>query len=319
MARKDSKDSAAKDAVAKDSAAKDSAAYDRALAERYWGGERLRLAEEFKIVLSAGEPRYVNAAYHHWETETLVRALGGAVGVRVLDLACGLGRVSRVLASRGARVIGVDNAFAMLVAARQNLGRHRARAALVQGASSVLPFADGSFRAVICFGLLEHLPLALQEATLAEAFRVLAPGGALFLVLNNNHSLLLASGEDNRFRRAEQLANGYFCGLVDRRQLTAQLARRGARVSALGSNAHYSLLRHGLRGRVRDPQLEKECARAFGAAAERDLEEPGQGWLGEACADHFVYRVERPRGSRGKSARTRSAPSSGAKRKLRAR
>src|SRR5262245_20828299 len=229
----------------------EAADYDRALAERYWGGERLRLAEEFKIVLSAGEPRYVNAAYHRWETETLVRALGHARGVRVLDLACGLGRVSRVLAARGARVTGVDNALAMLRAARRNLGRLDRRAALAQAASHALPFADGSFRAVICFGLLEPLPPALQEATLAEAFRVLAPGGALFLVLNNNHSLLLASGEDNRFRRAEQLENGYFCGLVDRRQLTAQLRRRGARVRPLGSNAHYSLLRHGLRGRVR--------------------------------------------------------------------
>jgi ubiquinone/menaquinone biosynthesis C-methylase UbiE len=295
------------------------AAYDRALAERYWGDERLRLAEEFKIVLSAGEPRYVNAAYHHWETETLVRALGNARGVRVLDLACGLGRVSRVLAARGAKVVGVDNALAMLLAARKNLGTHRAKASLVQGASNVLPFQDGAFRAVVCFGLLEHLPRALQETTLAEAFRVLAPGGALFLVVNNNHSLLLASGEDNHFRRAEQLANGYFCGLVDRRQLTAALARRGARVEAIGTNSHYSLLRHGLRGRVRDPRLEKECARAFGAAAERDLAEPAQGWLGEACADHFVYRIERPRGRAAKSARARSARSSGAKRKFRAR
>jgi ubiquinone/menaquinone biosynthesis C-methylase UbiE len=294
-------------------------AYDRALAERYWGGERLRLAEEFKIVLSAGEPRYVNAAYHRWETETLARALGDARGVRVLDLACGLGRVSRVLAARGANVVGVDNAFAMLEAARRNLGRQRARARLAQAASHALPFAGASFRAVVCFGLLEHLPLALQESTLAEAFRVLAPGGALFLVLNNNHSLLLASGEDNRFRRAEQLENGYFCGLVDRRQLTARLARRGARVRALGSNAHYSLLRHGLRGRVRDPRLEKECAQAFAAAAARDLAEPRQGFLGEACADHFVYRIERPRAGSGKRTRARSARSSGAKRKLRAR
>ena len=299
--------------------AKFDSTYDRALAERYWGGERLRLAEEFKIVLSAGEPRYVNAAYHRWETETLVRALGHAKGQRVLDLACGLGRVSRVLAARGAKVLGVDNAFAMLEAARGNLGRHRARAALVQGASNVLPFQGGAFRAVVCFGLLEHLPRELQETTLAEAFRVLAPGGALFLVLNNNHSLLLASGEDNRYRKAEQLDNGYFCGLVDRRELLSALRRRGAAVTPLGSNAHYSLLRHGLRGRVRDPRLEKECARAFAAAAERDLAEPAQGWLGEACADHFVYRIERPRGRSARSARARSARSSGAKRKLRAR
>jgi SAM-dependent methyltransferase len=193
------------------------------------------------------------------------------------------------------------------------------RGQLAQAASHALPFADGSFAAVVCFGLLEHLPRGLQEKTLAEALRVLSPGGSLFLVLNNNHSLLLRTGEDNRFRRAEQLANGYFCGLVDRRRLTAALARRGARVSALGSNAHYSLLRHGLRGRVRTRAEHAEAARAFTEAARRDLAEPEQGWLGEACADHFLYRIERPRGRAARSAKASSARSSGAKRKFRAR
>ncbi len=40
--------------------------YDRARAESYWGEERRRLRDEFKIVLSAGEPDFVNAAYHLW-------------------------------------------------------------------------------------------------------------------------------------------------------------------------------------------------------------------------------------------------------------
>jgi len=288
--------------------------YDRARAERYWGEERLTLGEEFRIVLSAGEPHFVNRAYHVWETETLTRALPRSRGARVLDLACGLGRVSRVLSARGARVVGVDNALAMLRRTRRALGGSR-RGAVAQAASHALPFADGSFAAVVCFGLLEHLPRGLQEKTLAEAFRVLSPGGSLFLVLNNNHSLLLRAGEDNSFRRAEQLANGYFCGLVDRRRLTAALGRRGARVRALGSNAHYSLLRHGLRGRVRTRPEQAEAARAFAEAARRDLEAPAQGWLGEACADHFLYRIERPR----RAARASSARSSGAKRKFRAR
>lgn len=277
-------------------------AYDRRQAEHYWGDERLRLGEEFRIVLSAGEAHYVNAAYHHWETGMLVRAMGRIRGRRVLDLASGLGRVSRVLTTRGARVVGADNARAMLEAARRGgsprgrlAPRGRRGAMWIQAVSHTLPFAAKSFDAVVCFGLLEHLPRALQLASLREALRVLVPGGSLYLVLNNDRSLLLAGGEDNRFRRDRQLENGYYCGLVDRGRLAAQLARAGARVEALGSNAHYSLLRHGLRGRVRTRAQRLEAARAFGEAAERDLASPRQGWLGEACADHFLYRATRRR------------------------
>src|SRR5205823_13452864 len=47
------------------------ARYDRGAAERYWGEERPRLGDELRIVLSAGEPPWVNAAYHTWETTLL--------------------------------------------------------------------------------------------------------------------------------------------------------------------------------------------------------------------------------------------------------
>ncbi len=41
-----------------------------------------------------------------------------------------------------------------------------------------MPFENGSFRAVFCFTMLHHLPsAALQDRLVAEAFRVLAPGG----------------------------------------------------------------------------------------------------------------------------------------------
>ena len=112
-------------------------------------------------------------------------------------------------------------------------------------------------------------------------------------MLNNNHSLLLRSGEDNRYRRAEQLENGYFCGLVDRKELIARLRRQGARVETIGSNAHYALLRHGLRNQTLSVQDGKRAEDAFAEAAARDLSIPSQGWLGDACADHFMYRVEK--------------------------
>ncbi|MEO6462884.1 MAG: class I SAM-dependent methyltransferase [Candidatus Eisenbacteria bacterium] len=273
--------------------------YDRASAERYWGDERRRLKDEFRIVLSAGEPPFVNAAYHVWETMSFVRALGPRRGMRVLDLACGLGRVSAPLALSGATVIGVDNARAMVAQAATKTAkaakseRKKVKAGYAQAFSGALPFADGTFDAVLCLGLLEHLPAWLQERTLAESMRVLKKGGALYLVLNNNRSLLLRAGRDNTYRQARQLDNGYYCGLVDRVTLVSRLARKGAQAEELGSNAHYAVLRHALHGRPMKPAESREAERAFVAATDRDLEEPRQGEFGATCADHFMYRIVR--------------------------
>jgi 2-polyprenyl-3-methyl-5-hydroxy-6-metoxy-1,4-benzoquinol methylase len=274
-------------------------AYNRAAAEHYWGEERRELRDEFKIVLSAGEPAYVNAAYHVWETMTLLTSLAPRKGMKVLDVACGLGRVSAPLALTGATVIGVDNAFAMAQAARTKTARAakaehtKTRAAYAQGFSGALPFADRTFHAVLCLGLLEHLPAWLQSATLDECMRVLKPKGALYLVLNNNRSLLLTAGRDNRHRQARQLPNGYYCGLVDRETLVRSLAKRGARVTAIGSNGHYAVLRHALHGRPVTPAEARQAAKAFSAATDRDLAEPLQDEFGRTCADHFFYRIER--------------------------
>ena len=268
--------------------------YDRASAEHYWGEERRKLRDEFRIVLSAGEPPYVNAAYHAWETNTLLASLKPKRGMRVLDLACGLGRVTAPLAATGATIVGVDNAFAMLRAARTKTRRTgKKRASFAQGFAGMLPFADRAFDAVLCLGLLEHLPAWLQKATLAECMRVLEPRGALYLVLNNNRSLLLNAGKDNAHRQARQLPNGYYAGLVDRETLVGKLARAGARVSAIGSNGHYAVLRHALHGRSVTPREARVAALAFADATERDLADPDQGAFGATCADHFFYRIVR--------------------------
>ena len=166
----------------------------------------------------------------------------------------------------------------------------KARAGYAQAYSGFLPFADGAFDAVLCLGLLEHLPAWLQERTLAECLRVLKKDGALYLVLNNNRSLLLRAGRDNRFRQARQLDNGYFCGLVDRESLVTRLAKRGAKVEELGSNAHYAVLRHALHGR---PISRRSRARPSMRSGRHGSPppRPAPGRVRRHGADHFVYRI----------------------------
>jgi SAM-dependent methyltransferase len=61
-------------------------------------------------------------------------------------------------------------------ALRERLGAANVRVVLGDGAR--MPFEDGSFSAVVAFTMLHHVPTpALQDQMLAEARRVLRPGG----------------------------------------------------------------------------------------------------------------------------------------------
>jgi SAM-dependent methyltransferase len=98
-------------------------------------------------------------------------------GLRVLDLGCGKGRFARALLSRGADLIGLDVSRAMLAAAN---GLDR-----VQASVRRLPFRSASFDALFAVEVFEHLdPRSLDDA-LAEARRVLRPGGR-FVVVDKN-------------------------------------------------------------------------------------------------------------------------------------
>jgi SAM-dependent methyltransferase len=51
---------------------------------------------------------------------------------------------------------------------------------VIEGDGASMPFQCGSFRTVFCFTMLHHVPSTeMQDRVIAEAFRVLAPGGTL--------------------------------------------------------------------------------------------------------------------------------------------
>jgi SAM-dependent methyltransferase len=103
--------------------------------------------------------------------EPLLDAAGVGAGKRLLDVACGPGYVSEAATARGAEPVGLDVAPAMLERARARCpGR-----TFVEGDAQALPFAEGSFEAVTMnFGVLH---LSQPETAIAEARRVLVPGG----------------------------------------------------------------------------------------------------------------------------------------------
>jgi 2-polyprenyl-6-hydroxyphenyl methylase/3-demethylubiquinone-9 3-methyltransferase len=111
----------------------------------------------------------------------ILQTLGPVRDLRILDLGSGKGRFARALEELGARVVGMDLSSAMLSEAA---GLDRVRATARR-----LPFRDGSFDAIIAVEVFEHIDARFRLATIAEARRVLRPGGTLAVVDKNVASL----------------------------------------------------------------------------------------------------------------------------------
>jgi SAM-dependent methyltransferase len=116
-------------------------------------------------------PSYPEAA-----VGVLVDQLELGAGVRVLDLAAGTGKMTRLLLATGADVVAVEPVAAMREQLRRGLGVEA-----LEGAAEAIPLPDRSVDAVVVAQAFHWFD---APRALAEIARVLQPGGALALVWN---------------------------------------------------------------------------------------------------------------------------------------
>ncbi|MEP7358143.1 MAG: class I SAM-dependent methyltransferase [Anaerolineales bacterium] len=103
--------------------------------------------------------------------------LAAAGGGRALEVGCGTGRWLEELQPLARQVYGFDLSRGMLRGAQ---ARGLPQAALAQGQAGELPFAAGSLDLLYSVNALHHFPRPRQF--IAEARRVLRPGGALAII-----------------------------------------------------------------------------------------------------------------------------------------
>ena len=142
--------------------------------------------------------RFEALARHWWDPSGELRALHdlnplrlawveerlGLAGKRVADVGCGGGILAEAMARRGAHVVGIDLSAGPLEVAR----RHAEEAGVsldyrLLSAEALAREEPGSFDAVTCMELLEHVPD--PAAMVRSCASLLRPGGQLVLATLN--------------------------------------------------------------------------------------------------------------------------------------
>jgi SAM-dependent methyltransferase len=164
-----------------------------------------------RAVLDGMEP-FGDFAKQHVLNPALLRLLGEVRGRRLLDAGCGHGYLSRMLADRGAEVVGVEPGqslfdFAVGKEAERPRGIRYVQADLVQ-----LPDLGGPFDAVVASMVLPAIPD--WRGALAACVAALSPGGRLVFSINHPcfEQLWPSWREHGEFRCREYLSEYEIAG-----------------------------------------------------------------------------------------------------------
>ncbi|MDH3740095.1 MAG: class I SAM-dependent methyltransferase [Hyphomicrobiales bacterium] len=197
----------------------------------------------------------------------------------VADIGAGKGHFSQQLAARGAQVTGIEIEAGKVAMAQ---ARMPDGARVIEGRAEDLPLADGSQDLLCLIFSFHHIPVEVHDQALAEAVRVLKPGGHLHIV--------------------EPLAENCVhdpMKLID--DETYVRTRSHARINALAGEGHFKLIDSTLYNRVYsydgfdsfiDSIIGVDPERAAKVPAARD--EMEQLFYDKAIVDNGRYRMDDP-------------------------
>jgi SAM-dependent methyltransferase len=152
---------------------------------------------------------------------------------RLLDIGCGAGKFTRLMAARGAQATGIDANAETIAEATRAAAQAGLAIAFHHGRGEALPFADGSFDIVVFSNSLHHM--SDMASALREAARLLPAGGLLYVMepvaWGDYHEATKAVNDETIVRAAayEALAGLPSLGFAPQAERLYRVRRRFAR------------------------------------------------------------------------------------------
>jgi SAM-dependent methyltransferase len=100
-------------------------------------------------------------------------------GLSLVEVGCAAGDTARALAGRGATVLGLEPDSRQ--AEKNRAASPTPGVTFAESGGESVPVADASADGVLFFRSLHHVPIDLMDTALAEAARILKPGGFLYI------------------------------------------------------------------------------------------------------------------------------------------
>ena len=131
---------------------------------------------------------------------------------RLLDAGCGSGKYSLPLKMRGFDVVGMDVSLAALRMLSESSKSRDVDIEILAGNIFQLPFTDGSFDIVWCYGVLQHLLSKERESAISEFQRILRKEGLLFIEVFGKDDMRYGGieVESDTFSRKNGIVYHYF-------------------------------------------------------------------------------------------------------------
>ena len=152
-----------------------------------WNGSILGKVKVQQVIDTFYQPTGQSERWGKARIERCLPLIDPKPGQRILDLACGFGTFTYLCTKRGAHTTGLDLSEMCLRCAAEACHRLQPDSShhFVRGDVGSLPFPAGSFDKLISIDGFEHFTWSMKRALVAEAYRVLKPGGRLIIYTPN--------------------------------------------------------------------------------------------------------------------------------------
>jgi len=141
-----------------------------------------------------GSPKYPNGHVARWLFRHFPRQSAGEF--QMLDMGCGAGRHTLMMAREGYQVRASDHSENALAQARNWAREEALNIDLRQASAESQPFKDASFDGILSYAVLYYLPRLKMEMAFDEIYRLLKNGGKAFIMVKNHRDIRAEKGDE---------------------------------------------------------------------------------------------------------------------------